>query len=60
MIEINDKVVIIQSGEDEICTVVGRQKDVNNTIYYALEDSEGFLLEDLFLPEELEKVVDNI
>lgn len=59
MIEINDKVVII-NGEDEICTVVGRQKDANNTIYYALEDSEGFLLEDLFLPEELEKVVDKI
>lgn len=59
MIEINDRVVII-NGEDEICTVVGRQKDVNNTIYYALEDSEGFLLEDLFLREELEKVVDNI
>lgn len=59
MIEINDRVVII-NGEDEICTVVGRQKDVNNTIYYALEDSEGFLLEDLYLPEELEKVVDNI
>lgn len=59
MIEINDRVVII-NGEDEICTVVGRQKDVNNTVYYSLEDSEGFLLEDLFLPEELEKVVDKI
>lgn len=59
MIEINDRVVII-NGEDEICTVVGRQKDRNNTYYYSLENSEGFLLEDLFLPEDLEKVVDNI
>ena len=57
-IELYDKVQIkaLLSEGDDTYTVVTRTKDREGNIMFALEDEDGFLLEEVFYPSQLLKV----
>ena len=57
-IELYDKVQIkaLLSEGDDIYTVVTRTKDREGNVMFALEDEDGFLLEEVFYPSQLLKV----
>ena len=60
-IELYDTVQIkaLLSEGDETYTVVTRPRDREGNVMFALEDEDGFLLEDLFYPSQLIKVQEN-
>lgn len=60
-IELYDTVQIkaLLSEGDETYTVVTRTQDREGNVMFALEDEDGFLLEDLFYPSQLIKVQEN-
>ena len=60
-IELYDTVQIkaLLSFGDETYTVVTRTQDREGNVMFALEDEDGFLLEDLFYPSQLIKVQEN-
>ena len=57
-IELYDKVQIKEklSLGDDIYTVVTRLKDREGNTMFALEDEEGFLLEETYYPSQLIKI----
>lgn len=57
-IELYDKVQIKEklSSGDDIYTVVTRLKDREGNTMFAVEDEEGFLLEETYYPSQLIKV----
>ena len=59
-IELYDKVQIKEklSSGDDIYTVVTRLKDREGNTMYAVEDEEGFLLEEVYYPSQLLLVQD--
>lgn len=60
-IELYDTVQIkaLLSEGDETYTVVTRTQDREGNVMFALEDEDGFLLEDVFYPSQLIKVQEN-
>jgi hypothetical protein len=60
-IELYDRVQIksLLSEGDDIYTVVTRTKDREGNVMFALENEDGFLLEDVFYPSQLIKVQEN-
>jgi hypothetical protein len=60
-IELYDKVQIkaLLSEGDDTYTVVTRTKDREGNVMFALEDEDGFLLEEVFYPSQLIKVQEN-
>jgi len=60
-IELYDKVQIkaLLSEGDDTHTVVTRTKDREGNVMFALEDEDGFLLEEVFYPSQLIKVQEN-
>ena len=59
-IELYDKVQIKEklSSGDDIYTVVERLKDREGNTMFAVEDEEGFLLEEVYYPSQLLLVKD--
>lgn len=59
-IELYDKVQIKEklSSGDDIYTVVTRLKDREGNTMFAVEDEEGFLLEEVYYPSQLLLVKD--
>lgn len=60
-IELYDIVQIkeLLSFGDETYTVVTRTKDREGNTMFALEDEDGFLLEEVYYPSQLLKVIGN-
>ena len=60
-IELYDTVQIkaLLSEGDETFTVVTRIRDREGNVMFALEDEDGFLLEEVFYPSQLIKVQEN-
>jgi len=57
-IELYDKVQIKSKG-DETYEVVTKTRDREGNTMFALEDEEGFLLEEVFYPSQLIKIQEN-
>lgn len=59
-IELYDKVQIKEklSSGDDIYTVIERLKDREGNTMFAVEDEEGFLLEEVYYPSQLLLVKD--
>ena len=57
-IELYDRVQIKEklSSGDETYTIVTRTKDREGNTMFALEDEDGFLLEELYYPSQLLKL----
>ena len=57
-IELYDKVQIkaLLSEGDDTYTVVTRTKDREGNVMFAVEDEDGFLLEELYYPSQLLKI----
>lgn len=57
-IELYDKVQIKEklSLGDDTYTVVTRTKDREGNVMFAVEDEDGFLLEELYYPSQLLKI----
>ena len=60
-IELYDKVQVkaLLSEGDDIYTVVTKTRDREGNTMFALENGEGFLLEEVFYPSQLIKIQEN-